>query len=424
MLNPWPFLIIAFAYGCCVGSFLNVVVFRLAEEVDYDALSPTWKKWLHRFPLLGSMCYDLGKLSHPPSHCPTCGHKLRAYDNIPILAWLWLKAKCRDCKKPISIQYPIIELICGLCFGAMFFVYYQTGLRPEMGLLLTNSWPVLLVHFALLAALLGATSIDARFFIIPHLIPYASLLFTLVALPLAVAMHWSSDTIDMIPRAAAWAHLPYISDFPWETGFGYGGLAGLIVGILLLKFGLIPQSFVDDPSVHAEQVGVDTSPQEDPSDPETWIQHPYLRREISKEILFLACPTLGAAIGVYFGGNLIVPIWVNVLGACLTGALVGGGLIWYIRVLGSLMFGKEAMGLGDVHLMLAIGAVMGWMDVAVCFFLAPFSGIVAAVLLPLLSRFSKGIPSVLPYGPHLAIAAFAMMLFRQPILTLLGMLPR
>ena len=74
--------------------------------------------------------------------------------------------------------------------------------------------------------------------------------------------------------------------------------------------------------------------------------------------------------------------------------------------------------------MLAIGAVVGWLDVTICFFLAPFSGLLAAILLPLLSRFAKGIPKVLPYGPHLAIAAFAMMLFRQPILTLLGMLPR
>lgn len=85
------FLIIWFAFfGACIGSFLNVVVYRL----------------------------PLGKsLSKPPSFCPRCGHPIRWYDNIPVFAWLALGGKCRDCRVPISIRYPLVEFAAGAVFG-------------------------------------------------------------------------------------------------------------------------------------------------------------------------------------------------------------------------------------------------------------------------------------------------------------------
>ncbi|MDR0870168.1 MAG: prepilin peptidase [Planctomycetaceae bacterium] len=86
-----PFLIAWFAFfGACIGSFLNVAVYRL--------------------PLRKS-------LSNPPSHCPKCGHPIRWYDNVPVFGWIMLGGKCRDCKAPISIRYPVVEAICGAVFG-------------------------------------------------------------------------------------------------------------------------------------------------------------------------------------------------------------------------------------------------------------------------------------------------------------------
>ena len=60
-------------------------------------------------------------LISPPSHCPKCGARVRPFDNVPILAWLWLRGRCRDCKAPISVRYPFVEFLCcavGALFGA------------------------------------------------------------------------------------------------------------------------------------------------------------------------------------------------------------------------------------------------------------------------------------------------------------------
>ena len=83
-----------FVYGCCIGSFLNVVIFRL--------------------PLQKSIIY-------PSSRCLKCNSKINWFDNIPIFSWLILKGKCRFCKNKISFQYPLIELITGFLFILNFY---------------------------------------------------------------------------------------------------------------------------------------------------------------------------------------------------------------------------------------------------------------------------------------------------------------
>lgn len=75
--------------GACIGSFLNVVAYRLPL-----GMSVVWK----------------------PSHCPRCNHPIRARDNVPVLGWLLLRGKCRDCQAPISPRYAIIEALMGLVF--------------------------------------------------------------------------------------------------------------------------------------------------------------------------------------------------------------------------------------------------------------------------------------------------------------------
>ena len=82
-------LIAAAVFGACIGSFLNVVIYRL--------------------PLGQS-------LVTPPSRCPQCGYRLKWYDNIPILGWLLLGGRCRECRNRISIQYPIVELTTAVLF--------------------------------------------------------------------------------------------------------------------------------------------------------------------------------------------------------------------------------------------------------------------------------------------------------------------
>jgi leader peptidase (prepilin peptidase)/N-methyltransferase len=91
---------IAAALGAIVGSFLNVVI--------------------HRYPREESIVF-------PPSRCPGCGTAIKPYDNVPILAWLWLRGRCRSCRGPISLRYQLVELANALFYAA---VFQRTGLTP------------------------------------------------------------------------------------------------------------------------------------------------------------------------------------------------------------------------------------------------------------------------------------------------------
>jgi leader peptidase (prepilin peptidase) / N-methyltransferase len=117
--SPVLFLTTLFLFGAIVGSFLNVVIHRLPLMME-----ARWRADCSE--LLGVACPAAPPLtlSQPPSHCPACKAPVRAYDNLPILGWLLLKGRCRDCGTGISVRYPIIEftaavlaVLVGLRFG-------------------------------------------------------------------------------------------------------------------------------------------------------------------------------------------------------------------------------------------------------------------------------------------------------------------
>ena len=118
--------VVLLVLGLCLGSFLNVVI--------------------HRLPRGASLAW-------PPSSCPECGHAIRPYDNVPVVSWLVLKGRCRDCKAPISPRYPVIELGTGLLLVGL-----AALLGPRLALL-----PAAVFALALLAIAL----IDLDFRIIP-----------------------------------------------------------------------------------------------------------------------------------------------------------------------------------------------------------------------------------------------------------------
>jgi leader peptidase (prepilin peptidase)/N-methyltransferase len=89
----------------------------------------------------------------------------------------------------------------------------------------------------------------------------------------------------------------------------------------------------------------------------------------------------------------------------MLGLVVGGGLLWAVRILGTLAFGREAMGLGDVHLVAAIGAVLGWKAAAWTFALSPFIGVAYSLVALGLRPFVRLPIREMPLGPHLALAA-------------------
>ncbi|MBN2025096.1 MAG: prepilin peptidase [Pirellulales bacterium] len=102
-MNKLPTLLWAlwlFALGAAIGSFLNVVVYRLPRGLS---------------------------LIRPGSHCPACGHPIRWYDNVPVASWFLLRGRCRDCRGPISARYPLVEAVSGGMFLALGWVELLSG---------------------------------------------------------------------------------------------------------------------------------------------------------------------------------------------------------------------------------------------------------------------------------------------------------
>jgi len=139
-------LVLAGLLGACIGSFLNVVIYRL--------------------PLGQS-------LVTPPSRCPKCGYRLKFYDNIPVFGWLLLGGRCRACKNRISIQYPIVELITAVLCVIVVWV--------------TPPGPLLVSRLLLLFILIALFGIDLEHQILPNSITLpgivAGLLLSTIAPP-------------------------------------------------------------------------------------------------------------------------------------------------------------------------------------------------------------------------------------------------
>lgn len=374
----WPTLIVV--YGACVGSFLNVVIYRMPQGIS---------------------------IVKPRSSCPGCKHTLAGYDNVPVLGWLWLGGKCRYCKAPISVQYPLIEACCAALFGGVYWLDYHSGLRPmfmEAGLAAT--WPALVMQLALVASLLAATVIDARLYIIPVRIPQAVTVAALVVLPVASVWLPAMEQTAPVVRAGG-------------VGIAAGGAAGLALAYLLLRLKLLPRSF-DEMEETLDQTAAD----------DAFLSHPHPRREVLKESLFVGLPLLGAVVGYmimfvpqgYVAEADLYPLAVRVLSGVVCGYLVGAGVVWGIRIFGTLAFGKEAMGLGDVHLLAGVGAVVGAMDSVLVFFVAPFLGLAGTAVIGGLGRLWKSQGRVIPYGPYLAGATVGVMIFRQPLWEFFGIL--
>lgn len=150
--SPWLFYSTILFLGLCVGSFLNVVAYRLPLMMQRD-----WKNECHEFLELEPPSFDKRlatiNLSTPASACPNCGHNLRAWENIPVISYLLLKAKCSSCKTGISAQYPVVELLTGI---ASLTVAYKFGVTLQTVTALFFTW-----------ALIALTLIDLKEQLLP-----------------------------------------------------------------------------------------------------------------------------------------------------------------------------------------------------------------------------------------------------------------
>lgn len=398
-------LIFVFVLGSCIGSFLNVVVYRLPLGLS---------------------------LVNPPSRCPKCERKLAWHDNVPVLGWIWLGGKCRWCGLPISPRYPIVEGLTGLMFVGYALAVFHFGMGPcvpraalppgfvDVGIPPPPSvanvavdWPLLVVHLFLLAALLAASLIDFETYTIPDLIPLSVAVFSVAAHGLLM----SPKTVGNLCVGPALA-LP-----------AAGATVGYGVSLLLLKLKVLRQSFPKgEPMMldHAEwQKEIDAAkaegrePAVPPEPPVRWTRG-MLNGEMMKEISFITFPVVGFVAALLLSNRVTyfhelsatlagVPYLNAILGSIL-GGLVGGGSIWFVRIGGTLGFGKVAMGLGDIYLMAAVGTAVGGTVASLAVFPAAIWGLAFA----LYGYLFKSVREV-PFGPYLALGTVTLVLFACPV---------
>ena len=245
-----PPLLIVFVFGLMLGSFFNVCIARLPQGESVVS---------------------------PPSHCPKCQAPIQWYDNIPVVSYLVLGAKCRACRAPISIRYPIVEIVTALAFVA------QAAMFLDQPVLLASR----LVFTSMLIILFG-TDYDTQ-------------------------------------------RLPNVITLP-----------GIVVGVIFSLFA--PPGIVSS----------------------------------------------------------------------LIGAAVGAGILQAVRWLWKRWRGVDGMGFGDVKMLAAIGAFLGWRQVWVVLFLASFTGAIVGIALSL-GR-GRSMQTRLPFGTFLALAAYAASLIGERLL--------
>lgn len=192
-----------FALGGCIGSFLNVVVYRLPLGLS---------------------------LSWPGSHCPACKHAIRWYDNVPILGWVFLGGRCRDCRLPISMRYPVVEAITAAMFltvGSVEGLSLGANLPPRWvaigdetilhALSLGETAGILAYHFLLLSTLLAAALVEYD----GHRLPVRLMLPALVV-GFVAPLFWPH--LHPVPAVADW----------WRASEAMlDGTAGLALGLIL-----------------------------------------------------------------------------------------------------------------------------------------------------------------------------------------------
>jgi len=130
--SPGFLLTVCIILGLLVGSFLNVVVYRLPIMLQRD-----WRAQCCDYLEIenptpdnneSSAKFEVFNLQKPDSHCPLCNHKIRAWENVPVLSYLFLGGKCSSCKTKISIRYPAVELVSGVLSGLVAIYFGATWL--------------------------------------------------------------------------------------------------------------------------------------------------------------------------------------------------------------------------------------------------------------------------------------------------------
>ena len=331
--------VVFFVFGSMIGSFLNVCI--------------------HRLPLGESIV-------SPPSHCPHCKYSIPWYLNVPLVTWLYLGGKCRNCGAPISIRYFLVELLTAVTFLGCWLAFGNE-----------SAW-LALVYAVFLAGLITATFIDFEHFIIPDEITVGGMVAGFVCSFLLPSLHGEANVAGSLRQSA--------------LGIVAGaGIIYLILRLGKLVFGRQKVALPPDTRIIFTETAVHL--------PDHEIPYEELFYRPSDVITFHART-------VELVDRCYQDVRVRLTPASLR---IGDEELnpeaepHLEAVTTEIVFPREAMGLGDVKFMAAIGAFLGWKAVVFSLMFSSMIGSVVGITLIVLRK--REWSSRLPYGPYIALAA-------------------
>jgi prepilin signal peptidase PulO-like enzyme (type II secretory pathway) len=392
---PLPLrLVIVFAAGACLGSLVNWAIYTLA--------------WRPR-PI------------SPWTRLPTETAQRRGVDRVPVLGWFGLRRESHVHGRGFWVRPLLLEL----CFGAVLVALYwweivRLGLvQDQVGFAMEPPiWPVhlqFMSHVLLLCWMLAASVIDIDEKIIPDEITVTGTLLGLAlagALPTSLLPHVAERSVqpvvgEAIQNAAGgpafgpnglplWLEpINAVSPNPWPPAWGRPReMPSLLVGLgcyWLWCFALSPRIWRGRRgAMFATRLIVARVCREFRRPPLRWL-------------------SLLGTVGVVLVWALGDAAWAGLLTA-LVGLVASGGIVWAVRLIGTAALKREAMGFGDVTLMMMVGTFLGWQACLIAFFLAPFAAIFIGVAQFILRR-----DDVIPYGPFLCLASSAVVVAWAPV---------
>ena len=344
-LPIWPLM--AFVFGACIGSFLNVVIYRV--------------------PL------DLGVSDPKRSFCPHCKKDIPWYRNLPVLTWLLQRGKCAECKAPISFRYFFVELLTG-------------GLFAGSWMVLPNPFPAAFFVMSLCVLLVVISFIDAEHMIIPMKFVFVGMMIGLVGGVFAPALVFIAGPV---PEAPSWGGggQAFLGMMVGWVGLALVVLIGkFFLGERKMNFADRPESWrLREPQTDTEELRFVVGEEE-----LDWSEVFYRQKdriEIDTHEVLLDGRMIKARQVVIFTDRILLDD--NEYMIEKIESLEGRA--------DRVVIPREAMGGGDPPLLGMIGAFVGWQGVVFTVFISSVYALVAAMM----GRIGFGRP--LPFGPFLAL---------------------
>ena len=356
--------LVFFTFGCIVGSFLNVCIYRMPRGES---------------------------LISPPSHCPKCGYSIPWYLNVPLFTWLFLRGKCANCKASITVRYFLVELLTGLAFAGC---WLATGRQSPL---------LALAYCLVLAGFIVATFIDFEHFIIPDEITIGGIIAGVLCSFAVPALHHRTDplyglVVELVSRRQqelmSFLNGENAASALIKSALGIaigGGAIYVILRIGKLLFGRQKVELEPNTRVTFTETALVLPDQEILYEDLFYRKSDFIAIEAKAVELIDRCYK---AVTVrltpeqlFIGEEILNPEQTPHMEV----------------VTDKLVLPREAMGFGDVKFMAAIGAFFGWQAALFSLLLSSVLGTLVTLVLILLRK--QAWSSRLPYGPYIALAA-------------------